>query len=179
MRPQLMVYAFLAAFLVGLLLAVRLMFFGAERRRRWSGATPLRWSEPALVAFLVMFGISGYLLTRRSTLSPLFTLFASVLVSLAWAAIVTRLAIVTARIQPEHDPDDPRYALQGRVGALAVAIPERGEGMLRLQAGSTFRTMPARSLHGGSIAVHEEVCIERIEGDVAIVELWSLVEQRL
>lgn len=179
MRPQWMLYLFLVAFLIGLLLAVRLMFFGAERRRRWSGATPLRRSELALVAFLVMFGISGYLLARRSTLSPPLALSASVLLSLAWAAIVTRLAIATARIQPGHDRDDPRYALQGRVGALTIAIPEQGEGMLRLEEGSTFRTMPARSLDGGSIALHEEVCIERIEGEVAFVELWSLVEQRL
>ncbi len=179
MRPQLTVYVYLAAFLIGLLLAVRLMFFGAERRKRWSGATPLRRSELAVVAFLVMFGISGYLLARRSTLSPPLTLSASALLSLAWAAIVTRLAIATAQIQPSHDPDDPRHALQGRVGALTIAIPEQGEGMLRLQEESTFRTMPARSLHGGAIALHEEVCIERIEGDVAFVELWSLVEQRL
>ena len=66
-----MIYLYLAAFLSGLLLTVRLMFFGAERRRLRPNVTPLRRSEPAAVAFLVMFGVSGYLLTRHGPLGAL------------------------------------------------------------------------------------------------------------
>ena len=66
-----MTYLFLAAFIAGLLLGVRVMFFGAERRQRRSAdALPLRRSEPAIVGFLLMFGVAGYLLTRRGTVSP-------------------------------------------------------------------------------------------------------------
>ena len=46
-----MQYLFVAAFVSGLLLAVRLIFFGAERRRqRLADVMPLRRSEPAIVA---------------------------------------------------------------------------------------------------------------------------------
>ena len=56
---------YLITFIAGLLLAVRIMFFGAERRAgRSADALPLRRSEPAIAAFLVMFGVAGYLLTR-------------------------------------------------------------------------------------------------------------------
>jgi hypothetical protein len=50
-----MTYLFLASFIAGLLLGVRVMFFGAERRRRRSAdALPLRRSEPAIIGFLLM-----------------------------------------------------------------------------------------------------------------------------
>jgi hypothetical protein len=65
-----MTYLFLAAFIAGLLLGVRVMFFGAERRRlRSADAVPLRRWEPAVIGFLLMFGIAGYLLTRRGTVA--------------------------------------------------------------------------------------------------------------
>ena len=65
-----MTFLFLAAFIAGLLLGVRVMFFGAERRRlRPADAMPLRRSEPAIVGFLLMFGVAGYLLTRHGTMS--------------------------------------------------------------------------------------------------------------
>ena len=61
-----MTYLFLAAFIAGLMLGVRVMFFGAERRRlQPTDAMPLRRWEPAVVGFLLMFGVAGYLLTRR------------------------------------------------------------------------------------------------------------------
>ena len=100
-----MTFLFLAAFIAGLLLGVRVMFFGAERRRlQPADAMPLRRSEPAIVGFLLMFGVAGYLLTRHGTVS----------------------------------------------GPAGIAIAEG-----------------------------QEVCIERVEDEVAFVELWAIVEQRL
>jgi hypothetical protein len=37
----------------------------------------------------------------------------------------------------------------------------------------------ARTIDGRGVAAGEEVCIERIEDEVAFVELWATVEQRL
>ena len=174
-----MLYLYLVSFLCGLLLGVRLMFFGAERRKRWTGATPLRRSEPAIVAFLFAFGVAGYAFTSRSGLAPATTFGFSALLAVAWAVIVTRLAIVAARIQPEHDPDDPRFMLRGRVALVTVAIPDHGAGTIELQDADVFRAVSARSVDGSAIASGQEVCIERLEDNVAFVELWSLVEQRL
>lgn len=175
-----MAYLFLAAFIAGLLLAVRVMFFGAERKQlQPRDAMPLRRSEPAIIGFLVMFGVAGYLFTRYGTLSAAAGTGAATLLGLAWAALVTRLAVATARVQPEHDPDDPRYVLQGHVASVSAPIPVDGEGAITFAEAGSQRTVPARTIDGSAIAQGEEVCIERLENGVAFVELWAIVEQRL
>lgn len=175
-----MTYLFLAAFFAGLLLGVRVMFFGAERRQRSSAdALPLRRSEPAIIGFLLMFGVAGYLLTRRGTVSPGTAALIAALLGLVWAGLVTRVAVAMARLQPEHDPEDPRFALQGHVAIVAEAIPADGEGTITFSEAGQQRTVRARTVDGTAIAGGEEVCIERLEDDVAFVELWAIVEQRL
>jgi len=175
-----MSYVFLAAFIVGLLLGVRLMFFGAERRRPAERTDlPLRRSEPAIVAFLVMFGVAGYLLTRHGAMSPGAGTATALLLGVAWAGVVTRIAIATARLQPEHDPDDPRYLLQGHVALVTAAIPAGGEGVITLQDGASSRALRARTLDESSVPEGQEVCIERVDADVAYVEPWAAVEARL
>jgi membrane protein implicated in regulation of membrane protease activity len=173
-------YLFLASFVAGLLLGVRLMFYGAERRRKPTvGTLPLRRWEPAGVGFLVMFGVVGYLLTRDGGESASTALLVAAPAGLSFAAVVTWLAILTARVQPEHNPDDPRYLLQGRVGVVTVTIPVGGEGMIRYEESGSAPVVAARNIDGSAIDAGEEVCIERVEDGVAHVELWRLVEQRL
>jgi membrane protein implicated in regulation of membrane protease activity len=175
-----MAFLFLAAFIAGLLLGVRVMFFGAERRRlEPADAMPLRRSEPAIVGFLLMFGVAGYLLTRRGTVSAAVGIAIATLLGLTFAVLVTRLAVATARLQPEHDPDDPRYVLQGHVAMVTAPIPSDGEGKITFSDAGADRTIRARTIDGSAVAEGQEVCIERIEDDVAFVELWAIVEQRL
>jgi membrane protein implicated in regulation of membrane protease activity len=179
-----MSYLFLAAFIAGLLLAVRLMFFGAERRKRAAAGgdgMPLRRSEPAGVAFLVMFGVAGYLLTRRGTLSGVLGAVVAAVLGVVWAALVARVAIAMARVKPEHDPDDPRYQLQGQVAVVTVPIPGggEGEGTIAYVDRAGRRTCRARAIDGAPIAEDLEVCIERVENGIAYVERWDLVESRL
>src|SRR5436305_1731756 len=157
-----MTYLFLAAFIAGLLLGVRVMFFGAERRRlQPADAMPLRRSEPAIVGFLLMFGVAGYLLTRRSAVSDVAGVAIATFLGLAWAVLVTRLAVATARVQPEHDPDDPRYVLQGHVALVSSPIPSDGEGTITYSEAGADRTVRARTIDGTAVAAGEEVCIER------------------
>ncbi len=171
---------YLTSFLAGLLLAVRIMFFGAERRRvRSADAMPLRRSEPALAAFLVMFGMAGYLLTRPGRLSPLAGMGVAVALGMSWAVLVTRLAITMARTRPEHDPDDPRFVLQGQVAVVTAAIPAGGEGTIEYGDAEKARMLRARSIDEHAIDAGLEVCIERVDGDLASVELWAEVEARL
>jgi len=82
-------------------------------------------------------------------------------------------------VQPEHDPDDPRYALQGHVAMVTEAIPDGGEGSIAYGASDASLSLRARSIDGQGIEEGQEVCIERVEEGVAFVELWSLVEARL
>ena len=171
---------YLVTFVAGLLLAVRIMFFGAERRRAHSAdAMPLRRSEPAIAAFLVMTGISGYMVTRPGRLAPLAGAAVAIALGVLWAAVVTRLAIATARVQPEHNPEDPRYVLQGHVAVVTAVIPADGEGTIAYGELTARRSLRARSLDGQAIEDGLEVCIDRVEDGLAFVEPWSLVEARL
>lgn len=140
---------------------------------------PLRRSEPAIAAFLVMFGVAGYLLTRPGRLSAAPGVLAAVVLGALWALVVTRLAIATARVQPEHDPDDPRYVLQGHVATVTRSIPADGEGAIAYGELDDRLSLRARSIDSQAIDEGVEVCIERVEGGVAFVELWALVEARL
>jgi hypothetical protein len=103
----------------------------------------------------------------------------ALLLGVVWAGLVTRLAVATARLKPEHDPDDPRYALQGHVAFVTSAIPSEGEGTITFTEGGAERTVRARAIDASAIAEGEEVCIERIDEEVAYVELWAIVEERL
>jgi membrane protein implicated in regulation of membrane protease activity len=171
---------YLIGFIAGLLLAVRIMFFGAERRRaRPVDGMPLRRSEPAISAFLVMFGVAGYLLTRPGRLSAAVGAGAALGLGILWAALVTRLAIATARVQPEHDPDDPRFVLQGHVAMVTSDIPADGEGTIVVGEAEGRRSLGARSIDGQPIDAGLEVCIERVENGIAFVEPWAVVEARL
>jgi hypothetical protein len=176
-----MMYLFLVAFIAGLLLAVRVMFFGAERRRlQPSDAMPLRRSEPAVIGFLLTFGVAGYLLSRYGSLSAGAGVGIALLLGLTLATLGTRLAVAMARMQPEHDPEDPRFALQGHLAFVSAAIPSGGEGAITFSDASGTRTVRARAIDDSAIAEGEEVCIERLdEENVAFVELWAIVEQRL
>lgn len=174
-----MTYLYLASFVAGLLLAVRLMFFGAERASPPPGSLPLRRSEPAVIALLAMFGLAGYLIARDGRASAVTTAIIAAVVACAFAALTTRVAIAAARMKPEHDADDPRYALQGHVAVVTTAIPAGGEGAIRYETAGASHIVRARDITDGAILAGQEVCIERIEDDVAHVELWELVEQRL
>jgi hypothetical protein len=101
------------------------------------------------------------------------------LLGVLWAALVTRLAIATARVTPEHDPDDPRFVLQGHVAVVTQAIPSDGEGAITYGEGDGHRTLPARAIDESAIAAGLEVCIERVDSGVAFVEPWAVVEARL
>lgn len=175
-----MSYVYLLAFIAGLLLTVRIMFFGAERRHaRAREAMPLRRSEPAVAAFLVMFGVAGYLVARYAALASSAGIGVAIACGVLWAVVVTRLAIATARVKPEHDPDDVRFALQGHVAFVAERVPADGEGAIEVPRSTDGACLRARALDGTAIEAGAEVCIERVEDGVALVELWSLVESRL
>jgi hypothetical protein len=65
------------------------------------------------------------------------------------------------------------------VAIVSAAIPSDGEGAITFSDAGVQRTLRARTIDASAIAEGEEVCIERLEDDVAFVELWALVEQRL
>lgn len=175
-----MTAVYLGAFILGLLIAVAIMLFGIERRS--ASTTPstgsaIRTSLPLVAAFAVGFGVGGYSLSR--TLSTGSTFAASVAIGLVVALLTAWLVAKSAAMPVEHDVDDERYILQGHVAKVVSSINAGSEGRITFDVGSERRTLRARSLDDASVDEGTEVIIERIEGDLAYVEPWLQVEQRL
>ena len=178
-----MTVLFLAAFIGGLLLAVGVMLFGVERRgrvdSRVAGAARVRVSIPVLAGFLIVFGVTGYLVVRFGH-SGVSSVMAFALLGGAAAALLTRWVVAkSAAIVPEVDIDDERYVLQGHIARVVTPIASGHEGRISFQLGTATRMLRARGVDEAALAAGTEVVIERIEGEVAFVEPWIRVEERL
>jgi membrane protein implicated in regulation of membrane protease activity len=175
-----MIALYIACFIAGLLIAVAIMLFGIERRTRAggvdAGVTSRRWI-PLAAAFAVGFGVAGYSLSR--TLTPLGALVASLAIGIGAAGLARWLIAKSEAMPVEHDVDDERYVLQGHVARVVSSIASGQEGRISFDYGEEHRTLRARSLDDVAVAEGTEVVIERIEGDLAYVEPWVQVEQRL
>ena len=175
---------FVAALILGLLLAVRAMLLGVERGRTPFGAPPsptpsVRFSTPVVSAFASTFGATGYLLTRPGRMGLAAGTLVALLIGAAAGAFAVRLVRRAAAFVPEHDPDDPRYVLQGHVATVTSPIRPDSDGEISYVVEGTRHTVRARGLDGSVADQGTEVVIERIENDVAYVEPWVEVEKRL
>ena len=175
-----MIALYIASFIAGLLVGVAVMLFGIERRPRAggvdTGVSLQRWI-PLAAAFAVGFGVAGYSFSRA--LSAAGALVASLAIGAATAVLVRWLVAKSASMPVEHDVDDERYVLQGHVARVVSSIASGQEGRISFDYGSERRTLRARSLDDVAVDEGTEVVIERIEGDLAYVEPWLQVEQRL
>jgi fumarate reductase subunit C len=169
---------FLVSFLLGLVLGVISMLAGIDRNQ--SGA---RWVSfvnlPTIGAGFALFGISGYLLHRYSTLGTAALLSTAVAIAVAGTAGTVALIAGWAVPSAAREVQDERYALQGLVGRVTRSIARAGEGEISYMLDGRRRTVTARSLNGDAIAQDADIVIERIENDVAYVELWSTIARQL
>lgn len=172
-------------FLAGLLLGVRVMFFGVRRRLGEDLLHHRRWPL-ALAAFLMVGGAMLYAKTRSgSGVTPTWVWVVVGVGAVAGAGgwwFVKRSAAI-----PSSDPeDDPRYRFQGHVAQVTSAIRASGPGRIvfdfdgkRYEFAALWSPDAAGFERGSSGLVGDEVVIERIDDDVAYVEPWTVVEQRL
>jgi membrane protein implicated in regulation of membrane protease activity len=173
-----MQYLYLSCLLAGLLVGVRSMLVGIdrrERRQRWSAYLNLSTGA----AFAATFGAAGYLLHRLAPLGPAAVLSLSFL--LAAGAAVASMLLIAGWAVPGADRVEPdeRYVLQGHPGRVSRAIPSGGEGEVTYDLSGERHIVRARSLDGSGVGRDAEVVIERIEDGVAYVELWATIERQL
>jgi membrane protein implicated in regulation of membrane protease activity len=176
-----MTILYLASFIGGLLLAVRVMIYGVERPRDESldGERSFRVSPAMAPVFAVVFGVLGYLMTHFSGATPLTTFLVALLLGVAGALTAGRLVSKWWTTAPESDVDDERYVLQGHIARVTKAIHADVDGEVTYEIGGGQHVLKARSFDAATLSVGTEVVIERIEGDVAYVEAWMEVEKRL
>lgn len=171
-------------FAVGVLLAVRVMFFGV-RLPTADDQPKLRGSRLAIAA---IFAAIGALVYTRSSLGHTLTLgwLPSVVVvgAVAGAAAwwVVRASALAGSVDPE---DNPRYRFQGYIARVIDSMQgSGGAGRIALLFDGQRLEMVARWLPEHSVAsvdgaVDSEVVIGHVDGDVAYVEPWAVVEARL
>lgn len=171
---------YLATFILGLVVAVRIMTHGVERPREDhpTGDRSFRLSPPVLVSFTMPFGALGYLLTRTG-IAQVFVVPVAAIVGASGAIIAAGLVRKWWRVVPEHDVDDERYVLQGHLARVTKSIGPDVDGEVALEFGGDRRLLRARGAVGGAIDADTDVVIERVEADVAYVEAWADVEKRL
>ena len=176
-----MIVLYLVSFVGGLLLAVRVMMYGVERPRELdaSAERSFRLSPPIMIAFAIVFGISGYVLTRRPGASPVLAAVIAAGLGLVASFAAARLVSAWWKVTPEHDVDDERYVLQGHLARVVKAIGADSDGEVAFEFGSQQRVVRARGVDHVTMSAGTEVVIERIENDVAYVEAWLEVEKRL
>jgi hypothetical protein len=182
---------YLAAFLTGLLLGVYAMIRGVERigtrgrspeldaMGRPVGTARMALSAPTLGAFATVFGITGYLLWRYSTLALPVQLTIGFVAALLGTVVATFAVTRWATQAAEHDVIDERYLLQGHPAQVVSLIPAANSGEIVYLVGGKRYVTAAQSLDGTPVAVGTEVIIDRVESGVAYVEPWVEVEQRL
>ena len=173
----------------GVLLAVRVMFFGV---RRFVGADAFaaRAWPLSLAAALGAMGTALYFVAwqggRLPTVSAIAIVLASGLSAGALARWTVRRSAAAAASSPDPD-EDPRYRFQGHVARVVSALPapqSDGDGRIAFVIdGQTLelkaRWLPSTTVSSGDGLVESEVVIEHVDGDLALVEPWSLVESRL
>ena len=174
------------AFVAGLLLAVRVMFFGVQRKVG-EDRVAFRKSPLALAAFLTVFGAMSYARVARGAAMTAAWAAMSLAMSglaafLAWW-IVWRSASV-----PSTDPeDDPAYRFQGHVARVVEGIDSTpgkpATGRIAFEFDDKRYEFRARWTPGdwqSELGRPDcEVVIEKIDGDVALVEPWVAIEERL
>jgi membrane protein implicated in regulation of membrane protease activity len=172
---------YLASFIGGLLLAVLIMIYGVERARAdsASGERSFRMSPAVIVAFALVFGLVGYLLTQRQLGTVATRAASAAFLALIFAALTARSVRKWWAVTPEHDVDDERYVLQGILARVTKSIAPGVDGEVAFEVGTERRLLKARGVDATPLSPESEVVIERIEDDIAYVESWSEVEKRL
>jgi hypothetical protein len=169
---------FLAAFAVGLGLAVYSMLHGVERSKGSATRRPSPFfNTPAASVFAIVVGAVGYLLVTRSSVSTL-SIVAIAIVS-ASAATAGAIVLLARWALPYSGNRDEDEAIQGVLARVTRAITPSRPGEITFQSNGVNHILVAESIQGSEIPRDTEVVIDTIRDGVARVELWSAVEQRL
>ena len=170
--------AFIACFVVGVLLGVFAMLHGVERAPR---ATGRRFSLnlPTIAGFATVFGLAGFLLVRFTALSPAIDLVLAAVIGAVSAVLALVLVAGWAIPGAKAEVIDERYELQGCIGRVVEVEADGVTGVITYDVGGVRQTATAQGLDGARLTAGLDVAIERIENGIAYVEPWAQVEARL
>ena len=170
--------AFVALFLIGLVLGVISMLVGIQKDSPPRTARSM-FNLATIGALVTVVGAVGYPLARYTTLGGVAISAIALAAGLAaWGlavAMIAGWAVPSAR----RETEDERYALQGFVGKVTQPIGNGTVGEITYQLEGAWHHHRARSLDGQPIESGTEIAIDRIEDGIAWVERWSTIERQL
>ena len=170
---------FLAAFGVGLAVAVYAMLHGVEKNRGEEVSRPApHLNLPALAAFLGLFGAVGYLVLRNSSSGSLET-SAIALASGVGGWLGMTFVMAKWALKPGTNAHDEAEEIQGQPAVVVDPVGSERPGSIRYHKDGRDHETPARSLTSQNLPRGTDVVIDRFEDGVAFVEDWASVEQRL
>lgn len=154
------------------------MLHGVEYTRPKSTDAPSPFFNlPSYAAFGFGFGVVGYLLVTRTSLANwAILLIATFAGSLAVAGVVTLLATWALR---DTAAASEGHEIQGQLAMVTRDIGSGSPGEISYEASGKQVRIAAQAISGNRLSAGSEVVIDRIENDIAMVEEWSSVEQRL
>jgi hypothetical protein len=176
---QILPIIFLTAFIGGLMLAVFAMLNGVGVARRKRGRAPSAlFNLPAVAAFAIGFGVAGYPLASRTQLPAWgILLIAGAAGALAISGMITLLARWAFRGASASAGDEEE--IQGQFATVTREITASVPGEISYESLGRELKVPALGLSPKSLVIGADVVIDRIEGGVAFVEEWAVVEKRL
>jgi membrane protein implicated in regulation of membrane protease activity len=154
-------------------------FVSRERLKAAAGRLSARYHLPVLAAFTLFFGLVGYTLSRYTQLGAVTQLAIAGVAGGGMAVFAATFVAKWALPAARRDIPDERFVLQGHFARVLKEITERGPGLVAVEINGVSHTAPALSVIGERIAEGTDVVIERIEGSVAFVEPWAVVERRI
>jgi membrane protein implicated in regulation of membrane protease activity len=154
-------------------------FVSRERLKAAASRLSARYHLPVLASFTVCFGLVGYALSRYTQLGAVAQVAIAGVAGGGMAVFAATLVAKWALPAARRDIPDERFLLQGHFARVLKEVTARRPGLVTVEINGVSHTAPALSSLGGSIAEGTEVVIERIEGSVAFVEPWTVVERRI
>lgn len=170
---------FLIALIGSLVLAVIAMLQGVEytRPNRTRAPSPF-FNLPSYAAFGFGFGVVGYLLSTRTRLATwAVLLIAAVAGAVVVTGIVTLLATWALRGATAGPTDE--HEIQGQLAVVTRPINSAASGEISYEAFGKKVKVPALAISAKQLPIGAEVVIDRVENGVAVVEEWTVVEQRI
>lgn len=133
-------------------------------------------SAPSTAGFAVIFGAVGYLCSAHTSLNPwVVLLIAGIGGGLSLSVTAPMLVRMSARMRSH--PSEPEIG--GQLAKVLKTISDDSPGEIEFELDGRPVRRRAVSIGGAALDPGQEVVIERIDQDLAYVEDWRTVEQRL
>lgn len=172
----------LILFVLGVLILVRVMVVGVSRTPKSvkEGRAAKKLNTPLLMlgAFCAVAGLAGHIANRLNVGDVWALAFAFGPAAVAVVS-VRAAALRSSAIEGIGAAAALPFQFQGNLAHVIESIEPGVLGRITFQGESGPCQVRAKAVDEVAIAAGVEVVIERIDGDVATVEPWSRVEQRL